>query len=36
VGRLADPRRWWESENVNPYPLLAGDYARGRVASGDR
>jgi len=36
VGRLADPRRWWESENVNPYPLLAGDYARGRMASGDR
>lgn len=36
VGRLADPRRWWESENTNPYPLLAGDYARGRVASGDR
>jgi murein DD-endopeptidase MepM/ murein hydrolase activator NlpD len=34
VGRLADPHRWWESENVNPYPLLAGDYARGRVAAG--
>jgi murein DD-endopeptidase MepM/ murein hydrolase activator NlpD len=36
VGRLTDPRRWWESENTNPYPLLAGDYARGRVAAGDR
>ncbi|HEV7587783.1 MAG TPA: M23 family metallopeptidase [Longimicrobium sp.] len=36
VGRLADPRRWWESENTNPYPLLAGDYARSRVAAGDR
>ncbi|HEX8905645.1 MAG TPA: M23 family metallopeptidase [Longimicrobiaceae bacterium] len=37
VGWLTDPRRWWESENVNPYPLLAGDYAR-RTASigGDR
>ena len=36
VGRLTDPRRWWESENTNPYPLLAGDYARGRVAAGSR
>jgi murein DD-endopeptidase MepM/ murein hydrolase activator NlpD len=36
VGRLTDPRRWWESVNTNPYPLLAGDYARGRVAAGDR
>ena len=27
VGRLADPHRWWESENVDPYPLLAGDVA---------
>jgi murein DD-endopeptidase MepM/ murein hydrolase activator NlpD len=27
VGRLTDPHRWWESENTNPYPLLAGDYA---------
>jgi len=36
VGRLADPRRWWESENTNPYPLLAGDYARSRVATGSR
>jgi murein DD-endopeptidase MepM/ murein hydrolase activator NlpD len=35
VGHLADPRRWWESENVNPYPMLAGDYAR-RTASSDR
>jgi murein DD-endopeptidase MepM/ murein hydrolase activator NlpD len=36
VGRLTDPRRWWESENTNPYPLLAGDYARARVATGGR
>ena len=36
VGRLTDPRRWWESENVNPYPLLAGDYARDRIATGGR
>ena len=36
VGRLRDPRRWWESENTNPYPLLAGDYARARVATGGR
>ena len=28
VGTLANPRRWWESENVNPFPLLAGDLAR--------
>jgi murein DD-endopeptidase MepM/ murein hydrolase activator NlpD len=28
VGHLSDPHRWWESENTNPYPLLAGDYAR--------
>ncbi|HEU0301595.1 MAG TPA: M23 family metallopeptidase [Longimicrobium sp.] len=28
VGRLRDPDRWWESDNVNPYPLLAGDFAR--------
>lgn len=28
VGRLRDPRRWWESDNVNPFPLLAGDAAR--------
>jgi murein DD-endopeptidase MepM/ murein hydrolase activator NlpD len=30
VGRITDPARWWESENVNPYPLLAGDLARAR------
>lgn len=29
VSRLADPRRWWEGENTNPYPMLAGDHARG-------
>ncbi|HEU4558043.1 MAG TPA: M23 family metallopeptidase [Longimicrobium sp.] len=28
VGTLTNPRRWWESENVNPYPLLAGQAAR--------
>ncbi|HEX8245186.1 MAG TPA: M23 family metallopeptidase [Longimicrobium sp.] len=33
VGWLTDPRRYWDSENTNPYPLLAGDYAR-RTASG--
>jgi peptidoglycan LD-endopeptidase LytH len=27
VGRLTNPDRWWDSENVNPYPLLAGEYA---------
>ena len=27
VGLLTDPTRWWDSRNVNPYPLLAGDYA---------
>src|SRR4051794_7688539 len=36
VGRLTDPRRWWESENTNPYPLLAGDYARDHVTTGGR
>lgn len=33
VGRLTDPRRWWESENTNPYPLLAGDLARSRATA---
>jgi murein DD-endopeptidase MepM/ murein hydrolase activator NlpD len=28
VSRLADARRWWEGENVNPYPMLAGLAAR--------
>ena len=37
VGRLTDPARWWESENVNPYPLLAGERARyGAAGSRDR
>jgi murein DD-endopeptidase MepM/ murein hydrolase activator NlpD len=36
VGRLTDPERWWESENVNPYPLLAGEYARRAASSRDR
>ena len=36
VGRLTDPQRWWESQNVNPYPLLAGEYARRAEAGRDR
>ncbi len=37
VGRLTDPQRWWDSENVNPYPLLMGDYARpGALGGRDR
>ncbi|WP_420129820.1 M23 family metallopeptidase [Longimicrobium sp.] len=36
VGRLPDPQRYWDSENVNPYPLLAGEYARAASASRDR
>jgi len=28
VARLTDPRRWWEGQNTNPYPLLAGEHAR--------
>jgi len=28
VSHLRDARRWWEGENVNPYPLLAGTAAR--------
>jgi peptidoglycan LD-endopeptidase LytH len=28
VGRMSHPERWWETENVNPYPLLKGDLAR--------
>jgi murein DD-endopeptidase MepM/ murein hydrolase activator NlpD len=36
VGRLTNPERWWESENVNPYPLLAGEYARYGDAGRDR
>jgi murein DD-endopeptidase MepM/ murein hydrolase activator NlpD len=28
VGRLNDPSRYWDSENTNPYPLLAGYAAR--------
>jgi peptidoglycan LD-endopeptidase LytH len=34
VGRLVDPARWWETENVNPFPLLAGDAAHGAAAGG--
>jgi len=36
VGRLTNPDRWWDSENVNPYPLLAGEYARHRASTRDR
>lgn len=36
VGRLPDPQRYWESENVNPYPLLAGDYAGTAAAARER
>ncbi|HEX5708189.1 MAG TPA: M23 family metallopeptidase, partial [Pyrinomonadaceae bacterium] len=24
VSHVTDPERWWEGENVNPFPLLAG------------
>ena len=34
--RLRDPGRWWERDNVNPYPLLAGDYAQRSTASRER
>ncbi|HYW07451.1 MAG TPA: M23 family metallopeptidase [Longimicrobium sp.] len=30
VSHLRDARRWWEGENVNPYPLLAGSAAASR------
>ena len=30
VSRLRDVRRWWEGENENPYPMLAGDQATDR------
>lgn len=33
VGRLTSMERWWESENVNPYPLLTGSAARAGTAS---
>ena len=36
VGRLPDPQRYWDSENVNPYPLLAGEHARRTALSRDR
>jgi murein DD-endopeptidase MepM/ murein hydrolase activator NlpD len=36
VGRLTDPQRYWDSENVNPYPLLAGEYARTAASTRDR
>jgi murein DD-endopeptidase MepM/ murein hydrolase activator NlpD len=35
VGRLTNMERWWESENVNPFPLLAGEYAQ-RASAGGR
>lgn len=37
VGRLTNPERWWDSQNVNPYPLLMGDYGRpGALGGRDR
>lgn len=36
VGQLRDPARWWDSDNVNPYPLLAGELARGGALGGGR
>lgn len=36
VGTLTNVERWWDSENVNPYPLLAGEYARWGAATRDR
>lgn len=36
VGRLSDPARYWDSDNVNPYPLLAGEYARRTASIRDR
>lgn len=36
VGRLTNPDRWWDSENVNPYPLLAGELARYGTLGGGR
>jgi peptidoglycan LD-endopeptidase LytH len=36
VGRLTNPERWWDSENVNPYPLLAGEHARRASTTRDR
>ena len=34
VGRLTDPARWWDSENTNPFPLLAGDFAYRTASTG--
>jgi len=34
VATLRDPSRWWDGENTNPYPLLAGDLAFRRTVSG--
>jgi murein DD-endopeptidase MepM/ murein hydrolase activator NlpD len=36
VGHLSDPARYWDSDNVNPYPLLAGEYARTASSTRDR
>lgn len=36
VGRLTNRERWWDSENVNPYPLLAGELARHGAVGGGR
>lgn len=36
VGRLTDMSRWWDSQNVNPYPLLMGEMARRGSLGGRR
>lgn len=36
VGQMRDPARWWETENVNPFPLLAGEGARAAPVGGGR
>lgn len=36
VGYLRDTQRYWDSDNVNPYPLLAGEYARRTASTRDR
>ncbi|HEX6038843.1 M23 family metallopeptidase [Longimicrobium sp.] len=36
VGRLTDMSRWWDSQNVNPFPLLIGDLGRHGSMGGRR
>ncbi|HEX8390931.1 MAG TPA: M23 family metallopeptidase [Longimicrobium sp.] len=36
VGRLSNPERYWESENVNPYPLLTGSAGTRSAVARDR